>query len=460
MRVIVVGCGKVGFAIAKKLSDEKEIDVTIVDNDQSIIDSVVESIDVMSVNGSGLYENTLIEAGAQKADMIVAVANSDEVNILCCIMAKHLGVRQTIARVRDPDYAFEFQRLWKEMGIDVAINPELLSAGEISRLLRYPNVSGLDAFVSGRVELVSLKVSEAPDYFVGKSIASVMSKKMEILLAVVERDNKTIIPRGDFIFEPQDKIRVLGRPPNIMSFLSGISKKPERTKELMLIGGSRVAYYLAILLNKHKFKANIKIIEKDKEKCGKLSDTLSVSNHRCLIVHGDGTNEEFLYSENIDRMDAVICLTDRDEENAIISLYSSQIGVKRVITKINHFNHDMIKSLGLDTIVTPHEIASDFIVRSAKKLAGRGDKNIRTMHKVFGDEDDSITAIEFHMNKQTGYLDVPIMELGFRKEVLIGCIVRNAQIIIPSGDTRMQLGDDVIVFAKDSEIRDFNDIMR
>jgi len=460
MKIIIVGCGKIGCAIANKLSDEKEIDVTIVDSDPDIINNIVESIDVMTVNGSGLHEKTLLEAGAQKADLIVAATNADEVNILCCIMAKHIGVKQTIARVRDPDYAFEFQKLWKEMGIDVAINPEMQTAGEISRLLRYPNASALDVLVGGRVELVLLRVSEAFDYFVGKSIANVIPKKMEILLAVVERDNRMIIPAGDFVFEFNDIIRILGRPPSIMNFLSFISKKQEKAKEIMIIGGSRIAYYLAELLNRHKLNANIKIIEKNKEKCEKLSDSLRMNNNRCLIVHGDGANEEFLFSENISQTDAVICLTDRDEENAIISLYSSRVGVKRVITKINHFNKNMIRSLGLDSIVTPHDIASDFVVRSIKRLISVNGNSIRTMYRVFSNQDDSIKAVEFHFKKQAEYLNVPIMDLDLKKEILIGCIVRNTQIIIPSGETRMQIGDDVIVFSKNSDMREFSDALR
>ena len=459
MKVIVVGCGKIGYAIAKKLSDEKEIDVTMVDSDPDIIDSIVESIDIMSVNGNGLHEKTLIEAGVPGSDLLVAVTNADEVNILCCIMAKHLGVKHTIARIRNPEYAFEFQQLWKELGIDVVINPEMQSAGEISRLLRYPAASGLDTFVGGRVELVSLRVSEAPDYFVGKSLASVISKKMEILLAVVERNREMLIPGGDFVFETQDIIRILGRPPSIMHFLSHIKKRPEKPKEITIIGGSRIAYYLAELLNRQTLKANIKIIEKDKEKCERLSESLRLSNRRCLVIHGDGTNEEFLLSENIDQADAVISLTDRDEENVVISLYSMRIGVKKVITKVNHINQDIIKSLGLDSIATPHDISSDFVVRHTKRLMGARGNNIRTMYKVLGNNENSITAIEFHVNKKAGFLDVPIMDLHLKKEMLIGCIVRKNQILIPSGETRIQVDDDVVVFARNAIIRELSDIL-
>lgn len=460
MKIIIVGCGKMGYTIAKDLSVKKGIDVTIADNNPNIFNDSAELIDAMFITGNGASEKTLIEAGAKNADLIVSTTNTDELNILCCIMAERLGTKHSIARVRNPAYMLEFNKLWKDLGIDRIINPERQTAREISRLLRYPSADDIDTFAEGRVEMVSFKISETPKYFIGKSVSQVFKGKMEVLLSIVERENKAFIPHGDFIFEESDVIRILGRPSNIMKFFAHIHQKP-RTQEVMVIGGGKISYYLTELLSRHTIKTNIKIIEIDRGKCETLSETLSAINRRCMIIHGDGTNEEILIAEEIGNTDALVCLTDRDEENAIISFYALRMGVKKVITKINHTRQNMMNNLGLElrNMITPQRITAKIVAKYVEGLTDVIGSNIKTIHRIFSDDDGTVEAIEFLVKQRTKSIGVPIKDLKLKKGILIGCISRDSEIIIPSGEAQIQLGDNVIIITKGNDIRELDDIL-
>jgi len=462
MKIIVVGCGKIGYTIAKVLSEKEGINVTVVDNDPNVFDNTAEPIDVKFISGNGVNERTLIEAGAKDADLIVSTTNADELNVLCCIMAERLGTKHSIARVRNPEYMLEFNKLWKDLGIDMVINPERQTAREISRILRYPVADDIITFIGDRVEMVSFKVSETPEYFVGKSVSQVFDSNMGILLAIVERDNQAFIPNGDFIFKESDIIRIMGRPSQIMKFLTLIKKRPKKTQEVMVIGGGKITHYLVELLNRDTTKTNIKIIEKDRSKCETLYEAFSSSSleRRCLFIHGDGTNEELLIAEEIDKMDAIVCLTDRDEENVFISLYALRKGVKKVITKVNYIHQNMVKNLGLDvgSIVTPQNITAKTVIRYVDGLIGAGG-NIKTIHQIFSGHDGNVEAIEFQVNKKAKCLDIPIKNLRLKKGILIGCISRDYDVIIPSGETQIHIGDSVIIISKNNDIRDIDDIL-
>lgn len=387
MKIIIVGCGKIGYTIAKALSDKRDIHVTVVDSNPNILDNAAEPLDVIFIPGNGANEKTLSEAGAKYADLIVSTTNSDELNVLCCIMAERLGTKHSIARVRKPEYMLEYNRLWKDLGIDVVINPERQTAREISRILRYHAANEVETFVSGRIEMVTFKVSETPDFFVGQRVSQLFDRKMEVLLAVVERGDQAIIPDGDFVFEESDIARILGRPSHIMKFLTHIKKNPKKAQEVMVIGGGKITHYLVELLHRHMAKTNIKIIEKDREKCETLYEALTSADlgDRCLFVHGDGSDEELLSSEEIDKMGAVVCLTDRDEENAIISLYAQHRGVRKVITKVNHLHQSMIRNLGLGlgSIIVPQNITANSVARYVDGLTGAIGSEIKTMHRIF-----------------------------------------------------------------------------
>lgn len=463
MNIIVVGCGKIGYTIAKVLSEKKNINVTVIDTDPYIFDNAAEPLDVIFIPGNGVNDKTLIEAGARDADLIVSTTDADELNVLCCIMAERLGTKHSIARVRNPEYMLEYNKLWEDLGIDMVINPERQTAREISRILRYPAADGIDTFINGRVELVSFKVSETPEYFVGKRVSQVFSKDMGILLAVIERGNKAIIPYGDFVFGESDTVKILGRPSNIMRFLTQIKRRPKKAKEVMIIGGGKITHYLAELLNRHTEKTNIKIIEKDRAKCEALYEAFASASldRHCLFIHGDGANEELLIAEEIDQMDAFVCLTDRDEENVFISIYAQRRGVKKVITKVNYIHQNMVKSLGLglSSIITPQNITANIVVRYVDGLNGVIGSNIRTMHQIYSGDDGAVDAVEFQLNKKTKCLGIPLNDLKLKSGILIGCISRDSDIIIPSGETKMNIGDSVIIITKNNDISDLDDIL-
>ena len=463
MNIIVVGCGKIGYTIAKVLSEKKNINVTVIDTDPYIFDNAAEPLDVIFIPGNGVNDKTLIEAGARDADLIVSTTDADELNVLCCIMAERLGTKHSKARVRNPEYMLEYNKLWEDLGIDMVINPERQTAREISRILRYPAADGIDTFINGRVELVSFKVSETPEYFVGKRVSQVFSKDMGILLAVVERGNKAIIPYGDFVFGESDTVKILGRPSNIMRFLTQIKRRPKKAKEVMIIGGGKITHYLAELLNRHTEKTNIKIIEKDRAKCEALYEAFASASldRHCLFIHGDGANEELLIAEEIDQMDAFVCLTDRDEENVFISLYAQRRGVKKVITKVNYIHQNMVKSLGLglSSIITPQNITANIVVRYVDGLNGVIGSNIRTMHQIYSGDDGAVDAVEFQLNKKAKCLGIPLNDLKLKSGILIGCISRDSDIVIPSGETKMNIGDSVIIITKNNDISDLDDIL-
>lgn len=455
MKIIIVGCGKVGYVLAKNLSAEDGVDVTIVDNKMDSLERASETIDALLVQGDGLNANTLLQAGVKEADLLIAVMNADEKNILCCISAKHLGVKHTIARVRTPEYTFSTSVFWKSLGLDMIINPELETAREISRLLRFPTADDIDLFVGGRVELVSFKVSEARELFEGKSVAQIFYKKnTNILLATVERAGNVIIPHGELVFEKGDVIRMLGRPSDIMNFFTLIGKNTEKIKTAVIIGGGRITYYLVELLHRHSSAIKIKIVEMNREKC----ETLSVKFPRCLIVNGDGTDEDIISDATADKSGAVICLTDRDEENAIMALYSLQLGMRKVIVKINHINPSMVKSLELGSIISPKNITSDQIIRHIRGLSYAGNE-VRTKNIIFDSINDTVEAIEIQITKKAKCLGIPLKDIKIKDNILIGCIINNSSITIPSGESTIQLGDSVIIVTKNGSVSELDDIL-
>jgi len=458
MRVIIVGCGKVGFGIAQSLSQERDVDITVVDNSADAIERARENLDVMFVRGNGLSENVLKQAGVIDADIVISVTHADETNILCCISAKFIGAKHTIARVRDPEYALELNKLWTELGIDMVINPEEQTAREISRLLRYPVADNVTTFVNGRVELVSFKLSEASGFFIGKSVAQAFhNKKAGVILALLERGDASLIPNGDTTFEADDILKILGRPSDIMHFFMIAGIKHEKINNLIIIGGGKITFYLTELLHRHTNKSQVKIIEKNKDKCNVLCETLQEKNPHCFVVHGDGMDEDFLLSEDIATAGAVISLTNMDEENILIMLYSMQLGIKKTVAKINHIHRSMIKSLRLGATVNPQTITSDQITSYARGLMASQSGDIISSHTI--SQDGGASAIEFTIFALTKCLDIKLKDLKIKKGILIVCIMRGGKIIIPTGDSLILMGDRVIIVSKIAGICMIDDIL-
>lgn len=450
MDIIIIGGGKVGYTLAKYLSNEGD-NITVIDKDSKVVNRIAENLDVMSIKGNGTSLNILHEAGIAEADVLIAVTNSDEINMLCSLAAKKLGAKHTIARVRTPEYSEELIMLKDELGIDLIINPEKEAAKEIAQLIKFPSVCSIDSFSKGKVDLVGFTLTNG-DKIIGKAIKDLNIYRCSVLFCAVERNEEVIIPSGDFILEANDKIYVIGEHGNIERFFNHLGKFNEKIKDTMIIGGGRVTYYLTKIIDKLGVKT--KIIEKDYKVCEKLNEILPNS----IIIHGDGTDHELLLSENFGETDALVTLTGSDEENIITSLFAINNNVKNVITKVTRVNFKEIAGkVGLDTIVSPKVLTSNKIIRYIRTLKNGRCCSIENIYKIV---DDKAEAIEFLVNKGTSFIETQFMDVEFREDVLVAAIVRNDNIIIPTGKDKVKLGDRVIIITSRENIIDINSILQ
>lgn len=358
MRFIIIGNGKVGFSLAEQLIKENH-DITMVDQDEANLARATETLDLMGIRGNGVSPETLSLAGAKDADMIIAVTNLDEVNMVCCRMAKNLGAGTTVARIRNPEYATAHHMLRRDMGIDIIINPEFATAVELSRLLRFPSATDIDTFCRGRVELMGFRLQEG-DFLVGSPLSALPAqiKKLSLLFCVAEREGKAMIPNGNFIPHAEDKLYLIGRPSGLDQFFRHLGRYTPKVRSAFILGGGRISLYLAQILS--KMRLSITIIEKDPLRCRALSEALP----KCTIICGDGTEQELLESEGAKGNDAFIALTNRDEDNLMVALYAMQEGVSKVIAKCTRQNYaTIVRSLGLESIISPKSITTDQILQ-------------------------------------------------------------------------------------------------
>lgn len=449
MRIIIVGIGKVGFTLAKYLSAEDH-DVCIIDKRQSAIDLAGDSLDIMCLKGNGLSSGTLIEAGVKDADVVIATTHSDEVNMLCCLTAKRLGAVNTVARIRDPEYAREVTELKKELGLGLVINPELEAAREISRILRLPTASAVETFSSGRVELIALRL-KGDESIIGKPLYKAMSDiGAPILFGTAVRNEEVIIPDGNYVPAKDDMIYVAGTPAAIMAFLKTEGKFKKQGRNVTLIGGGRIAYYLARELR--EIGMSVKIIEIDRKRCEELDELLP----DCTIVCGDGTDAQILEEENVQYSHSVVTLTGRDEENLVTAMYATKLNVGKVVAKFNRGNYEgLLNDIGIDSIVSPKNVTSGKIIRYVRALNNTIGSNVETLHKIAGSRAE---ALEFRVKAGTKNLGVPFRDIRFRKNFLVCAIVRDNKTIIPSGNDFIKEDDTVIVISRLSNVDDLNDI--
>ncbi len=450
MKIIIIGDGKVGFSLAENLSKENN-DVTIIDKNPEALKKASEYLDVMTIKGNGVSTNILMEAGVKEADLLIAATTSDEMNMVCCLTAKKLGAEHTIARIRDLEYANELSLLKRELGLDMVINPEQAAASEIARILSFPTAVNMELFAKGRVELVEIKVTEEVS-IIGMQLKNISSRiSSNILIGAVLRDDKIIIPNGDFEIRENDTIYIVGRPTHVLEFCKKIGKYTQKVKNVMIVGGGRIAYYLAKYLEEAAMK--VKIIEIDRERCVQLSELLP----NTLIIYGDASDDTVLQSENLSDMGAFVSVTGRDEDNLMSALLAKQAGVPKVVAKINRMNYtSVIKNMGIDSVISPRLITTNHIIRYVRGLKNAMGIPVETLYKIIGDR---VEALEFTVTKNARFLTIPLKKLTLKKGVLIAAIVRKNEIIIPHGNDYIKLGDSVIVITKDNKIEDLNDII-
>ena len=451
MRIIIIGCDKVGQTLAAELNEEGN-DIVVVDNDPEKVKEVALKYDLMGVIGNGATREIQKEAGVDSADLLIAVTGSDELNLLCCVMAKKAGSCQTIARVKSPDYAADAPYLKEELDLAMVINPEQAAATEISRILNFPSAISIETFAKGRVELLSFRLPEGC-VLVGMSVKDAMMRlKCNVLISTVFRDDEVYIPNGDFVFAERDVISIISAPKSTMAFFSKIGYKLQPARDVVIAGGKGIAYYLCDALNRSGI--SVRIVEKDMDICNDLSTKFE----HLSVIHGDPTNENVLREEGIAGADAFVALTDSDEENILLSLFAKNAGAGKIITRINRTDYDgVISKLELDSIIYPKNITADMILRYVRATKNTLGSNMQTLYSL---AKGTVEVAEFRIGEQSPITGIPIAEMTLKRGVLIAAILRGRAMIIPRGQDVMLPGDSVLIVSKALNLHDVTDIIR
>lgn len=451
LRIIIVGCGKVGSTLIEQLSREGH-DITIIDKNAEKIQDITNVYDVMGIVGNGASYSVQIEAGIEMTDLIISVTDSDELNLLCCTIAKQVGNCAAIARVRTPDYSREVGYLREKLGLAMIINPELEAANEAARILYLPTALEVNAFAHGQAELVKLKIPKG-NRLEGKSLRDIGKDiARDILICTAERNGDVFIPSGDFVLEADDMVSFVATQARARAFLKEIGFATNHVRDTMIIGGGKAAYYLAKQLI--AMGISVKIIESDRERCEELSELLP----KAIIINGDGTDEELLREEGIERIESFVPLTGIDEENIMLTLHAKQISKAKVITKINRITFkNVINSLDLGSVIYPRYITSEAIIAYVRAKKASMDSNIETLYHLC---DSRVEAIEFCVYEKSSVTDIPLSELALKNELLIAFINRNGRIIIPSGNDAIMAGDTVMIVTTHTGFYDIQDILK
>ena len=453
MRILVIGSGKMGSSLAQSLIAEGH-DVTVIDRSDTVIQRSQDTLDAMFIHGSGVSVDTLKEADVQHADIVIAATMGDEINMLSCLTAKRLGAQYTIARIRDPEYLSTLPFLQKELSIDYVINPERATAREISRMLRFPSAGMVESFARGQVEMSDFRAAEG-DGVVGVPLRDMYRKNKhlpQVLFCAVERGDDLIIPKGDFVIQPGDRVHVVSDVKTITQFFEALNKGFSNIQSVMIMGGGRIGYYLANMLLGMKIK--VSLIELNAEKARSLSELLPGAT----IIQGDGTDQELLESEGLGDIHAFVPLSGRDEENLMAGFYAVQRGVKKVIVKSNRDNYSAIMhNMGLDSIISPKTVACNNILRTVRTRASRATGAVERMYRLMGGRAE---ALEFIAQPNAPYIHVPLKNLNISDDALIAVIVREGQVQVPFGNDTIEAGDHVVAISRRPGISDLGQIVR
>lgn len=451
LRIIVVGAGKVGETLIEQLSKEGH-NITVIDKDPSKIREITSSYDVMGYAGNGASYLTLEEAGVANSDLIIAVTDSDELNLLCCTIAKQFSKCAAIARVRTPDYSREAAYLREKLGLAIIINPDLVAARVMSRILYMPRALEINSFAHGQAEIIKLKIPEGN--ILDKMTIAQLGANItnNILICGVERDGKVVIPGGMFELSSGDIISVVGTRKELSLFFKKIGFDTHQAKNAMIVGGGRSSYYLASILLKSGI--DVKIIENDLSRCETLSELLP----KAVIINGDGTNTELLLEEGLDTTDAFIPLTGIDEQNVMLSLHAKKSSSAKIITKINRTGFtDIVSSLDLGSVIYPRYITTETIIAYVRAKNATSGSNIETLYHLF---DARAEAIEFRVTEENAVTGVPLKELKLKDNLLIAFIGHNGEAIIPRGDSMILPGDHVMIVTTHTGFNEITDILR
>ncbi|WP_024346653.1 Trk system potassium transporter TrkA [Lacrimispora indolis] len=451
MKIIIVGCGKVGTTLAEQLNNEHH-DIMLIDKNAGVINSITERIDVMGVVGNGAVYKVQMEAGIQETDLLIATTNSDELNMLCCLIAKKAGNCHTIARIRNPEYDSEIRYIREELGLSMTINPEMAAAMEIARLLQFPSAIKIDTFAKGRIEILKFLV---PDQSIldNMMVREVLTKlHCNVLICAIEHGNDVIIPSGQSVMTAGDKISFIASPSEANKFFKQAGIDNNTVKTAMLVGGGKITYYVAKLLENSKI--NVKILEQNLDRCNELSELLP----RAMVIHGDASNQDLLLQEGIGQIDAFASLTGFDEENIMLSLYAASQSKAKLITKVNRIAFEnVINSMNLGSVIYPKLITAETILQYVRAMQNSMGSNVETLYKIVADRAE---ALEFRVAKEPSIVGIPLEKLELKKNLLVASISRRGRFISPRGKDTIEEGDRVIVVTTVTGLNDLRDILR
>ena len=450
MKIVIIGLGTIGRTILKSLAGEEGHTITIIDEDKDKVESLIEKYDVLGVVGNGACVDIQREAKMRGADLAIVMTDSDELNVFACLVAKQLGVKNTIARVRNPAYRKQIMDMKDELGISVIVNPEKDTASEIFNLINLPSIAQVDHFANGKVLLVEI-VAEPGCALIGENLISLGHKlTTKVLICAVQRGDEVIIPTGNFMIREGDRIHFTSDAKSLRDFLAEIHLIKSRLSNIMIVGGNQIGYYLADELSKKKYR--VKLIESDKETAEELADKLP----RVTVVHGNGARHDLLLEEGIEAMDAFVALTDIDEENMVVSMFANKMKVKKTITQIKSDDlYGMLGELGINNNVSPKNIVADSVISYIRALANKRGSNVLTLYRLVNNQ---VEALEFAAKKQEKFYDKPLRELTLKENCLIACIIRQAEVIIPNGNSCIRRGDNVLVVTTHKNFDDLADI--
>ena len=451
MKIIIVGSGKVGYAIAQQLTQERH-DITLVDDEIAHLSRADSTLDVMCIHGNGASISVLLEAGARDADLVIAVTGVDETNLVCSLIAKSLGAQHTIARVRNPDYRRDADMLKREIGLDMVINPDLAAAQEIARILSFPAAFSVEPFAGGRIDMIGFQMSEN-DTILGRSLSDFHRERVaEVLICAAQRGDEFLIPNGAFVPQLDDRLYMVGSKDELHKMLKSMGRSLQRVRDVSILGGSRISMYLSWELARSGTRVHV--VEMDHEKCLRLSQALPDA----MIIEGDGTDNDLIRSENLFGADGFVALTGRDEENLLMALSARRAGVRKVLAKMTRPNYmDLVQETGLGSIISPKDIIANQITRYVRALANSQGMAVESLYKLLGGR---VEALEFTVSeKGAERLGLPLKDLTLKPGILLAAIVREGRTIIPGGMTVIQAGDHVLIVTNAMGLTDLKDIL-
>lgn len=451
MKIVIIGDGKVGYKLAKQLSEEN-YDIVLIDSNAKKLREAIDRLDIFCITGDGVSAEVQRQADVPHADLVIACASTDELNMLSCLIAKRLGAKHTIARVRNPIYYNQIDILKEDLHLSMAVNPELAVATEIARVLIFPDADKVETFVKERVELVEFALPEKSP-LVDMKLSDIYSRfKIKILVCAVKRGQDVTIPAGDFVLREGDRLHIAASHREIEAFFNSLGNRKRKVKNVLICGGGRVGFYLSKQLC--ALGMQVKIIEQDEKRCEDLCEALP----RATIINGDAADQDLLIEEGVEDADVLIALTGMDEINIITSLFAKSQGVPKVVAKVNDDSRmQMTEQLGIDSVVSAKTATADAIMSYVRaRYNSISSVNVETMYRLVNGK---VEALEFIINEEAEYTDIPLKDLQIKPNNLIACIGRGRKIIIPGGGDSLQVGDSVVVVTMERKLQDIKDIL-